>query len=90
MSLSNVELLDFARFGPRDLMAEFMRRQRTLTIFGLTMLGLMVPALVLGAIDERTVRDVGVWAKPLKFMAATALFALSTAWSIPSGDSRRS
>ena len=78
MSLSNVELLDFARFGPRDLMAEFMRRQRTLTIFGLTMLGLMGPALVLGAIDERTVRDVGVWAKPLKFMASTARCALSS------------
>lgn len=82
MSLSNVELLDVARLAPRELMAEFMRRQRTLTIFGFTMLGLMVPALVLGAIDERTVRDVGVWAKPLKFMAATALFALSTAWFV--------
>jgi hypothetical protein len=25
--------------------------------------------------DDRTLRDVGVWVKPMKFMAATALFA---------------
>ena len=32
------------------------------------------------AADERALREVGVWHKPLKFMASTALFALSTAW----------
>lgn len=30
--------------------------------------------------DERTLREVGVWAKPMKFMAATALFAWTTVW----------
>ena len=30
--------------------------------------------------DSRTLRDVGIWAKPMKFMAATALFAWSTVW----------
>ena len=30
--------------------------------------------------DERTLRDVGVWVKPMKFMAATALFAWTTVW----------
>jgi hypothetical protein len=30
--------------------------------------------------DARTLRDVGIWAKPMKFMAATALFAWTTVW----------
>ena len=30
--------------------------------------------------DERTIREVGVWVKPMKFMAATAVFARSTVW----------
>ena len=30
--------------------------------------------------DARTIREVGVWVKPMKFMAATALFAWSTVW----------
>jgi len=30
--------------------------------------------------DLRTLRDVGIWAKPMKFMSATALFAWTTVW----------
>jgi hypothetical protein len=30
--------------------------------------------------DLRTIREVGIWGKPMKFMAATALFAWSTVW----------
>jgi branched-subunit amino acid permease len=30
--------------------------------------------------DPRTIREVGVWVKPMKFMAATALFVLTTVW----------
>jgi hypothetical protein len=30
--------------------------------------------------DVRTIREVGIWIKPMKFMAATALFAWSTVW----------
>jgi hypothetical protein len=30
--------------------------------------------------DTRTLRDVGVWIKPMKFMAATALFVWTTVW----------
>lgn len=30
--------------------------------------------------DARTLRDVGIWVKPLKFMAATALFVWTTVW----------
>lgn len=35
---------------------------------------------VLSLSDERTLREVGIWAKPMKFMAATALFAWTTVW----------
>jgi hypothetical protein len=31
--------------------------------------------------DARTLREIGVWVKPLKFMAATALFAWTTVWA---------
>lgn len=30
--------------------------------------------------DARTLREVGIWAKPMKFMAATALLAWTTVW----------
>jgi branched-subunit amino acid permease len=30
--------------------------------------------------DTRTLRDIGVWVKPMKFMAATALFVWTTVW----------
>ncbi len=80
MNASGLALLDAARSASQDLVAEFARRHRALTIYGFLMAGLMVPTLVLMAFDERTTREVDVWAKPLKFMASTALFSLSTAW----------
>lgn len=62
----------------RDLMA----RQPLLTAFAWLMLALMVPTALLLALDDRTWRDVAIWAKPLKFMASTALFAFTTAWFV--------
>lgn len=35
---------------------------------------------VLSLNDARTLREVGIWAKPMKFMAATAVFAWTTVW----------
>ena len=35
---------------------------------------------VLSLNDARTLREVGIWVKPMKFMAATALFAWTTVW----------
>lgn len=74
--------------GPRDLLNELLNRQRALTVYALLMLAAMVPTLVLAFVDDRTLREVGIWAKPLKFMASTALFSLTTAWFmglLPSG-----
>jgi hypothetical protein len=64
------------------LQAELMLRQPLLTGFAWFMLALMVPTLVLLALDDRTWRDVAIWAKPVKFMASTALFAATTAWFV--------
>lgn len=46
------------------------------------MLAILLPTLVLLMLDERTWRDVAIWAKPAKFMISTALFAATTAWCV--------
>ena len=68
--------------GPGALLAEAWSRQRTLTLLALLMLAAMLPAAVALGLDPREVRGVNVWVKPLKFMAALALFSFSTAWFI--------
>ncbi len=67
-------------FVGRRIINELMQRQHVLTLYAFVMLGLMLPTLVLLVLDARTIGDVSVWAKPLKFMASTALFSLCTAW----------
>jgi hypothetical protein len=59
---------------------ELMSRQSVLTIFAAAMLALALPAAVLIILDDRTWREVAIWAKPLKFMLSTAAFAATTAW----------
>ena len=60
---------------------------KILLIYG----GLMLIALgltYLGSLaDARTIRDVGVWVKPMKFMAASALFAWTTVWLVSLANS---
>lgn len=67
---------------PSAWLAEALRRHRGLTISALLIWAAMLPALMALGLDERTVREVNVWVKPLKFMAAIGLFWLSTAWFI--------
>jgi hypothetical protein len=61
---------------------ELLARQSVLTRFAWLMLLLALPTFALLLLDERTLRDVAIWAKPLKFMLSTALFAACTAWFI--------
>ncbi|WP_425261741.1 hypothetical protein ACPOLB_12760 [Rubrivivax sp. RP6-9] len=56
--------------------------ERRLALFGLVMVLAMLPALVALGLDERMLRGVNVWVKPLKFMASLALFAWTTAWCV--------
>ncbi len=67
---------------PAAWLAEAMRRHRGLTIGALLIWAAMVPALIALGLDERTVREVNVWVKPLKFMSSIGLFWLTTAWFI--------
>jgi hypothetical protein len=70
------------RHPARELHAELMVRQPLLTGFAWLMLALVVPGLALLVLDDRTWRDVAIWAKPVKFMASTALFSATTAWFV--------
>jgi hypothetical protein len=53
---------------------------RLLLIYGSLMAVALLATYVWSLSDLRTLRDVGIWAKPMKFMAATALFAWTTVW----------
>ena len=54
--------------------------QKILCSYALLMALVLLPTLALSWVDVRTLREVGIWAKPMKFMAGTALFALTTVW----------
>ena len=68
-----------ARPGPTPWAALWQREPR-LVAFALLMLALMLPAAIGLGLDERMLRGVNVWVKPMKFMASVALLALTTAW----------
>ena len=48
--------------------------------YGALMLIALIITFIWSLNDHRLIRDVGVWVKPMKFMAATSLFALTTVW----------
>jgi hypothetical protein len=62
------------------ILATLFARSEKLTWFALLMLAAAVVTLMLLWADPRSIRDTSVWAKPIKFMIATALFALTSAW----------
>lgn len=68
--------------NPRRWWAEALRRETTLTLFALFMALAMLPTVVALGLDDRMLRDVSIWVKPLKFMASISLFSLSTAWFV--------
>ena len=80
--MNSIALNSRAWPDPGAVVADAMSRQRTLTLFALLMLVAMLPTAVALGLDGRAIRGVDVWVKPLKFMAALALFSFSTAWFI--------
>ena len=48
--------------------------------YGMLMLITLMITYVWSLNDHRFIREVGIWVKPMKFMASTALFALTTVW----------
>ena len=61
---------------------ESLSRHALLTVFAALMLAMALPTAMLLALDDRTWRDVAIWAKPLKFMLSTVAFAATTAWFV--------
>ena len=61
---------------------ESLSRHALLTVFAALMLAMALPTAMLLALDDRTWRDVAIWAKPLKFMLSTVTFAATTAWFV--------
>ena len=55
---------------------------KILMIYGGIMLVALGFTYLVSLTDIRTIRDVGVWVKPMKFMAATVLFAWTTVWLV--------
>ena len=67
--------------GPTPLVGALLARHRALGRFGLALIALAAAALVLEALDPRTLPGGdGVWVKPAKFFTSTGLFALTAAW----------
>jgi hypothetical protein len=60
--------------------AALWRREPRLVAFALLLLAAMLPAAIGLGLDDRVLRGVSVWVKPMKFMASVALLALTTAW----------
>jgi hypothetical protein len=75
-----------ARSSPRTFVAatvaELLRRERRLAIFGFALLALLLPLALAWGVDERTLRGANVWIKPMKFALSLGLFALTTAWFV--------
>lgn len=61
---------------------EALQRERLLTLFAFTLALALLPTLIAMGLDDRQLRGVNVWAKPAKFMASIALFAITTAWFV--------
>ena len=65
---------------PRIDLAALSMASKFLIVYG-ALMGLACGiTYVISLNDVRTLREVGIWVKPMKFMAATALFAWTTVW----------
>lgn len=80
------------RSAPQNLVAECFRREPLFAATGMLMLALMAPTLFAMAVDQRTLADLNVWVKPLKFQAALAVYFLTLAFYagfLPAGTTGR-
>jgi hypothetical protein len=57
-----------------------LHRSKPLVYLGLLMLVCAAVTALAALFDERMIRGMGIWVKPIKFMLSTAAFALTTAW----------
>ena len=78
MTAETLRPANLLRLKAGSVYRELMSRQPVLTVFAALMLALALPTAMLLVLDERTWRDVAIWAKPLKFMLSTAAFVATT------------
>ncbi len=70
------------RRGATWVAHELLLRQRTLAWFGAALMLLALPTALAWGLDDRMLRGVNVWIKPMKFMLSVGLLSLTTAWFI--------
>ena len=58
-----------------------------LVAYALVMIATLLFTYAWSLNDHRFIREVGIWVKPMKFMASTALFALTTVWVLKCANS---
>ena len=66
--------------GARSLLAELHRRQPQLAATARLFLVATLPLLLALLIDSRTVNDINVWIKPIKFLVSLSLYYATLAW----------
>ncbi len=82
----------FPRFRLPRLLTEFFRREPVFAGIAVCLTVLMLPTLVAVGLDTRTLIDVNVWDKPLKFEVALIVYTLTLAWYagwLPRGTTER-
>jgi hypothetical protein len=63
------------------LLDALLERQRALALYGLFVLLLSLPVMMLQAADPRVLESgVSVWLKPAKFLVSVGIFSLTSAW----------
>ena len=78
MSIATEQLL--APPAPPRFIREFFRREPVFAGGALVLALLSLPALAALAIDGRTLMEVSVWTKPLKFSLALVVYLATLAW----------
>jgi hypothetical protein len=76
----NSSLLESSHGWATSYWASESVASRILLVYGALMLLAFLATFALSIGDSRQYREVGVWVKPMKFMAATVLFAWTTVW----------
>ena len=73
-----------------SLIAEYFRRHRPLTLFGLALLTVLVTVLAACLLETRMMEGISVWAKPPEFLLSAAICGLTFAWSYIQAERRLS
>ncbi|MBX2805892.1 MAG: hypothetical protein KTR19_07965 [Hyphomicrobiales bacterium] len=80
MSAAPMKVHRSAQFPFREWFEGLFRREPFFAGAGVLMIALIIPTLFAMALDSRTLLDVNVWEKPLKFQVALAVYLLTLAW----------